>query len=101
MAKKDKIGFAQKEFEADILPKVLMEIDNSLIDEANKLLNNFLEDMGVSRTAKPITVKCSEEALKVMEEANRASEDALRAKFRSVITEINPQKQIDMEAHII
>jgi len=76
-----------------------MEIENSLITEANQILNNFMEDMGTSRPTEAIEIKCSEEALKVMKEANQASENSLREKFPSIITETSPAKLREMEAH--
>ena len=101
MAKKNKRVFAEKEPEEDIIPKVIMELQNSLITEANQILKNFMEDMGTSRPTEAIEIKRSEEALKVMEEANQASENALCEKFPSVITETSPQKLREMEAHEI
>ena len=73
MAKKIKRVFAEKESEENIIPKIIMELENSLITEANQNLNNFMKDMGTSRPTEAIEIKCNEEALKVMEEANQAA----------------------------
>ena len=78
-----------------------MELENSLITEANQILNNFMEDMGTSKPTEAIEIKCSEEALKVMEEANQVYENSLCEKFPSVITDTSPQKLREMEAHYI
>jgi hypothetical protein len=98
LVKKIKRIFAKKEPTEDIIPQVLMEVETSLIAEANQILNNFMEDMGTSNSAEAIEVKCSEEALKVMKEVNLASENVLREKFPSV-PETNPQKLREMESH--
>ena len=98
MNKKIKKVFAEKKPEEDIIPKVIMELENSLITEANQILNNFMENMGTSMPTDKIEIKCSEEALKVMEEANQASEKIIREKFPSVIIETGPQKLREMEA---
>jgi division protein CdvB (Snf7/Vps24/ESCRT-III family) len=62
---------------------IVPNVANSL-NEANQILSNSLNDMGTStvNNIKPITY--SQEALKVLEEANIAAEDTIRKKFPKI-----------------
>ena len=65
------------------MPLVIMEIETRLLTEANQLFN-FNEEIGTCNVAEARVVTCSEEALQIMEEANLATNNALRDRFPSV-----------------
>ena len=86
----EKIFTDKEEPLEDIIPLVIMEIKTSLLNEANQLFN-FNEDIGTCNVSETEAVTCSEEALKIMKEANLAAENSLRDRFPS-IPETHPQR---------
>lgn len=67
---------------------IVPTVANSLT-EANQLLDKNLKDMGTSTVNHTPVITCSEEAMKILEEANFAAEQNIREKFPNIPEDVS------------
>ena len=67
---------------------IVPSVANSLT-EVNQLLDKNLKEMGTTTTQTTKGITCSEEAMKILEEANFAAEQSIREKFPKIPTDVS------------
>ncbi len=67
---------------------IVPSVASSLM-EANQLLDKNLKDMGTTTVQHTPGITCSEEAMKILEEANFAAEQSIREKFPNIPEDVS------------